>query len=78
MQQQIGNLQGTVGFQCHENDNKLFFLLLNLTVPWGLLTTSATTNLTSAGHGAISGHESDSNPGLQSDPGHPRPQNGQI
>ena len=37
-----------------ENDNEPFFLLLNLTVPWGLLTKNATTNLTSAGHGAIS------------------------
>ena len=35
---------------------------LNLTVPWGLLTTNATTNRLSAGHGAISMPENDNEP----------------
>ena len=58
-----------------ENDTEPFFLLLNLTVPWGLLTKNATTNRASAGHGVIAGHKTDSKPGLQSVPGHLRPQN---
>ena len=40
-------------FQC------LFLVPLNLTVPWGLLTTSAAANRPSAWHGAISMFEND-------------------
>ena len=64
-----------MGFQWHKNDKKSFFSFLNLTVPWGLLAKNATTNPASAGHGAISGRKIDSTPGLQSVPGHLRPQN---
>ena len=37
----------------------LFFVSVNLTVPWGYLTASATTNRLSAGHGVISMPEND-------------------
>ena len=37
----------------------LFFVSVNLTVPWGYLTASATRNRLSAGHGVISMPEND-------------------
>ena len=37
----------------------LAFVSVNLTVPWGYLTASATTNRLSAGHGVISMPEND-------------------
>ena len=50
IQQQIGHLHGTVRFQAPKMSPEP----LNLTVPWGLLTTNATTNRQPARHGAIS------------------------
>ena len=39
----------------------LFFVSVNLTVPWGYLPGSATTNLLSAGHAGIRGLKNESN-----------------
>ena len=40
----------------------LHFVSVNLTVPWGYLTASATRNRLSAGHGVISMPENDTEP----------------
>ena len=43
-----------------EYPENLFFVSVNLTVPWGYLPGSATTNLLSAGHAGIRGLKNES------------------
>ena len=43
-----------------EYRENLFFVSVNLTVPWGYLTASATTNRLSAGHAGIRGLKNES------------------
>ena len=43
-----------------EYPENLFFVSVNLTVPWGYLTASATTNRLSAGHAGIRGLKNES------------------